>query len=309
MYPVLIAVLSALFIFTLVLAAFRLAARKKLSIQQRVKALLSNAVQSDDKAPGRKERQAVKAKPLLNLGSELAAAGIKLRVEEFVVLWLLCAFGPAALCFLLGTDILVPLALLIIGTALPIMLVRRSKNKRIHVLEEQLANALIIISNCLQTGLSFQQSLDRIVREMPEPISIEFGRVAKEIQLGLSMEKAMENMAVRLSSEDFKLIVSAVLIQRQSGGNLSEILTNISETIRERFKIKANLKVLTSTGRTSGKVVGAMPLFLLLILMLINPAYVWTFFTTTAGMILLAVACALEVIGFLAIRKIMKFKY
>ena len=311
MTQILITILASLFCFTLILAAYQLIDRKKLDAQRRIKALINTETDNTRTGGKRKEnrRKALPGKALLNLSLELSGAGIKLRVEEFIILWALCAFGPAAFCLLLNTDILIPLALFILGLSLPIMLVRRSNTKRIQLLENQLSNALLIISTCLQSGLSFQQALDRIVREMPEPISKEFGIVAKEIQLGLSMEKALENMADRLKSEDFRLITSAVLIQKQSGGNLSEILTNIAETIRERIKIKANLKVLTTTARTSGKVVGLMPLFLMLILMMINPGYVWVFLTTTAGNIMLAIACVLELIGFLAIRQVMKLKF
>jgi tight adherence protein B len=311
----LIAACACIFAFALVLSGYQLLFSKKIAAQHRIKRLFSD----NGNVPARvlfkplkmfrQKKPRENRRSLINLAEELSCAGIKLRVEEFMIIWAGVAFVPAVVCLAFGVDWLVPLALCAVGLVLPYLFIRRKKAKRILLLEDQLANALVIIGNCLKTGLSFQQALESIVREMPEPISKEFGRVVKEVQLGLTMETALENMANRLKSQDFILIVSAVLIQRQAGGNLSEILQNISDTIRERLKIKANLKVLTTTGRTSGKVVGLMPVFLMLVLMVINPSYIRMFFETQAGMIMLIVAGALEVIGYLAIKKVVRVKF
>jgi tight adherence protein B len=127
--------------------------------------------------------------------------------------------------------LLTSLVLLIIGGGLPYFFVKRAKAKRLLLFEQQLGDALIIIGNCLKTGLSFQQAVNSISRDMPEPVSREFGRVAKEVQLGVTLETALENMVDRLGSKDFMLIAAAVLIQRQDGA-ICPRSNGISDTIR-----------------------------------------------------------------------------
>ncbi len=310
----LIAVLASIFSFMAFVSLNQLIFGKKIVAQQRIKKLFATEETTDNKKIAKRKKElnsksSVDRGLLLNLSTQLSLADIKLRVDEFIILWSIVAFGPAGILLVMGVDWLAPLALFLVGAVLPVVLITRRKGKRISMLEDQLSNALIIVGNCLKTGLSFQQALESIVREMPDPISREFGRVVKEVQLGRSMEQALQNMANRLNSKDFTLLVTAVQIQRQVGGNLSEILTNISETIRERIKIKSNLKVLTSSGRISGLVVGLIPVFLMLALMVLNPSYVRIFFVPGTGTILLIVAISLEVVGFLTIRKIMSVKF
>lgn len=244
-----------------------------------------------------------------NLTLELSLAGIRLRAEEFLMIWIFLAIVPMAVSFAWKADWLISLALFLCGVVLPWFFVKKAKGKRMALFELQLSDALIIIGNCLRTGLSFEQAITSIARDMPDPIAKEFGRVIREIQLGLTMEEALENMVKRLKSDDFMLIVAAVLIQRQVGGNLSEILDGISDTIRERLKIKTSIKVLTASGRISGMVVGLMPVFILLVLMMINPSYIRMFFTTQIGMMMLCAAGCLEVIGFFFVRKIVNIKF
>ena len=305
---------SSLFMFSLILSVSYKAISKNLAVQNRLKNVLGPSELTSEKAYKERRKQAnrmltLRGKMALDLASTLSCAGVKLRSEEFLMLWLLSTVGPSGLCLLLGFDWIIAAALLVVGFSLPILLVRWKKTKRTALLEDQLSNALVIIGNCLRTGLSFQGALESIVREMPEPISKEFGRVLKEVQLGLTMEAALENMAERLKSKDFMLIVSAVLIQRQVGGSLSDIMQNISDTIRERLKVKANLRVLTTTGRTSGRIIGALPVFLMLILMVINPSYIRSFFETQAGTTMLIIAGVLEVLGYLVTKQITRVKY
>ena len=305
---------ACLFSFTLILSIANKVMEKKLAAQNRLQRVFGSHNLTSEKAyrnqrKTNNKKLSFRGRMALDLASGLSCAGIKLRVEEFLLFWLILMIGPPMASLLMGTDWIVSAALFIIGVSLPLVYLKRKKIKRMTLLEDQLSNALTIIGNCLKTGLSFQHALESIVREMPEPISKEFGRVLKEVQLGLTMETALENMAERLKSKDFMLIVSAVLIQRQVGGSLSEIMQNISETIRERLKVKSNLRVLTTTGRTSGRVIGLMPVFLMLILMVINPAYIRTFFETKAGTIMLIVAVFMEIIGYLVTKRMVKVKF
>jgi tight adherence protein B len=309
-----LAALAGCFAFTASLAGVELIRGKRLAVRARMQRMIGNRRAGDERKAARHEaRESAKAGPrrkaVVNLAQELSCAGIKLRVEEFLIIWAACAFGPPGLCLLMKSDPLVAVALGVVGAMGPPMFVSRRRAKRAALIDEQLSSALVIIGNCLQTGLSFQQAMDSIVREMLDPISREFARVLKEVQLGLSMERALENMSRRLRSRDFELLVSAVLIQRQSGGSLSEVLHNISDTIRERLKIKANLRVLTATGRASAKVVGLMPLIIALVLMVINPGYIRSFFDSRAGVNMLIVAGVLEVVGFWAVRRAVRVRF
>jgi len=311
----LIGTAAAGFMFFLVLSIVEGAHGKKRKLKRRFQGVFSNPQEKTDKKNYRIQKKKQnwmpgflrKVRNLLAL--ELSCSGIKLREDEFFIVWTIATLLPWSFFLLFGADSLVSLALSICGFSFPIYAIRRAKNKRLALFETQLGNALLIMGNCLRSGLSFQQAMDSIVRDMPEPISKEFGRVVKEVQFGVSMEKALENMSARIKSKDLMLLVSAVLIQRQVGGNLSEILQNISETIRDRLRIKANIKVLTTTGRASSKVVGLIPIFILLMLMVINPSYVRSFFETKAGTVMLAIAGALEVVGFLCVRKVALVKF
>ena len=304
------------FVFTLTLLIIRLSLGDSFKVRVRMERLFSTQSNYEIKRKHRLKGKGLetshlsfKGKALKNLAIELSMAGILLRAEEFIAIWLIFSFLPACMALLIGADWIVALALILGGVTLPYFFVGRAKAKRLELFEQQLTDALIIVGNCLRTGLTFQQAMDSIARDMPEPISKEFGRVSREVQLGLSLEQALENMVERLGSKDLMMIVAAVLIQRQVGGNLSEILDSISDTIRERLKMKASIKVLTASGRSSGMIIGLLPVFIFFILMLINPPYIKSFFETQTGVTLLCIAGGLEVVGFLAVKKVISIKF
>ncbi len=310
-----VCVTACTFAFFLVLSVVQIIGGEKEEVRERLKRIFSGQAEKTDRKIRRIQKKKENKLPGIfktigqYLSDELSRSGIKLRGEEFLFIWTVLTLLPWGLFLLYKGDWLVFFAFSLLGFVLPVFMLKRAKNKRIALFEEQLSSALIIMGNCLRSGLSFPQALDSIVRDMPEPISKEFGRVVKEIRFGVSMEKALDNLAARIKSKDFTLLVSAVLIQRQVGGNLSEILTNISDTIRDRLKIKGNIKVLTTTGRASGKIVGLIPAFILLVLMVINPDYVRSFFETQAGIIMLVLAAGLELIGFMVIQKVSRIKF
>lgn len=243
------------------------------------------------------------------IANELAMAGIPLRVEESLTIWFLTSFGIPAFAIFFGANVVVALGLFIIGFALPIFIIKFSKSKRTSLFNEQLVDALTIMCNCLKTGFSFQTAIESVAKEMQDPISSEFERMLRERKLGLSFEYSFEQMVNRTGNQDLTLIANAVLIQKQVGGNLAEILENISLTIKERIKIAAEIKVLTATGRMSGYVIGLLPVLILVLLMVINPTYVEAFFTTSNGRLLLLICITLEAIGFLFVRKIVSVKF
>ncbi len=240
---------------------------------------------------------------------QLASAGVPMRAEEFLLIWVLLAFIPAALSTLFGAHLLVTITLSGMGLALPPLYVRRSRAKRLLAFEKQLNPAIVSISNCIKSGLTFQQGMQNVADQMPEPISREFARVLREIQLGNTYDRALTNLSKRVPSADVKLMVTAILISQQVGGNLSGVLDNIAQTVNDRIKIKQDIRTITSTGRISGMVIGFLPIGLGLMLMLINPDYMSIFFTTIEGRYMLLAAAVLEAIGYIVIRKVVSVKY
>lgn len=243
------------------------------------------------------------------IADELILADIMLRPEEFVLIWLLLAFIPSGLIALFSGNLMSSGTLAVFGAGLPLFIVRYKKKKRTQAFELQLSDALVIACNCVRSGLTFQQAMETIAKDMSAPISVEFGRVTTEIKYGKSLEKAMENMTHRIKSPDLMLTVSAVNIQRQTGGNLSEILETISETIKERIKIKSDVRALTAQGRISGMIVGFLPIAIGGLLMVINPNYIQMLFSENLGRIMIGIAVAMETIGIFLIRKVVNIKY
>lgn len=262
------------------------------------------------RATGGTGKQSVQRKKIMDtIFNELILADIMMRPEEFSMIWLLLTFVPAGLAALFKAGVMPCATLAAVGAFLPILFVKIKKGRRIKNFESQLGDTLIMMCNGLRSGFSFQQAMENVANDMPAPIGIEFGRVCNEIRYGATMEEALSNMVDRVKSPDLMLVVSAVLIQRTTGGNLSEILTTISQTIRDRIKIKGEISSITAQGRMSGMIIGALPICIAVVLMVINPDYMSTFFTTSTGKIMLAVSVVMEILGFFAIRKVVTIEY
>ena len=240
---------------------------------------------------------------------QLMSAGIRMRPEEFLTIWLILSIAPGGLLLLAGAHPITILFVALLGVVIPPLMIVRARKKRVVLFEKQLGDALLLMGNCLRSGFTFQQSMVNIAKDMPDPVSREFSRTVKEIRLGNSMEEALNNMVQRLPSTDLMLMVSAVQIQRQAGGNLLDILENISVTIKDRLKLKDDIRVMTSSGRISSIVIGMLPVVIAGALMLINPAYIQTFFETSMGTGMLIGAAVMEALGFLFIKKIVSIKY
>ena len=243
------------------------------------------------------------------LRDQLASTGVPVKAEEFLVIWITLAVAPSVLVALLGARFLICMLLAAAGLALPPLYVRRSRDKRIKAFEGQLGDAIISMSNCLKSGLTFQQGMANIADQMPQPISYEFARTIREVQLGNTMEAALGNLTRRMPSQDLKLLVTAILISQQVGGSLSEVMDNIAQTILDRIKVKNDVHMLTSQGRMTGMVIGGLPIVIGLILSVINPSYMNVFITTQPGRIMLIVAACMEFVGFIVIRKMISIKY
>lgn len=298
-------------LFLIVLCVLFALNKNKIRVMRRINAITNTAGKETETAKRVKRRRAredTRIKFLIKLSNEISMSGLLIKPSEFLTFWIIATLVPSSFLLATSGNIIVAVGALCIGVMLPPLFINFKRVKRVELFEQQLVDALGIICNSLRAGLTFQQAMVSIANEMPEPISKEFGRVLKEIKLGSTIEKSLTNLSEKINSKNFMLIVSAILIQRQTGGNLSDILANIADTIKERFALKRELKVLTTTGRTSGMVVGFMPIGILLLFMLINPDYVMVFFKTQVGVVMLIAAATLETIGFLIIRKIVNIK-
>lgn len=246
---------------------------------------------------------------LNRLADELYLSGIALKAEEFLLLWVCCGIVFPIILRILDVRLMVVMGVVILGSSLPIVLVKLSKAKSQRAFDAQLVDALTIICNSLRAGFSFQTAMDNIAAELPDPISREFRRVSRECHLGMPLEESLGGLVRRSGSEDLELIVSAVVIQRQVGGNLAQVLDNISGTIRSRIKLRGDIKTMTASGTMSGYVIGAMPVIMLVMLMILNPSHVEMFFTTEIGKLLLLLSAVMEAIGFFFVRKIVNVKF
>jgi tight adherence protein B len=190
----------------------------------------------------------------------------------------------------------------------PFLIVRIRTRRRMKAFNHQLGDALILISNSLRTGYSFIQSFDLVAREMQPPMSEEFSRTMKEMNLGMTTEDALEKMTKRVPSNDLDLVITAVLIQRQVGGNLAELLDNLAHTIRERVTIRGHIKTLTAQGRISGIIISLLPLGIGAIIYFFNPEYIRILFTHSVGSKLLIGAFVSQIVGIFLVRRIVNIK-
>lgn len=240
----------------------------------------------------------------LKVEQSLAQADIPMRVSEFLMLRVfIVAFG-----FMLARQIATQWWIAVgIGAALcmahlPILGIKRAL--RISRFVNQLAEFLSLISNSLRAGQTFMQGVDMACKETPPPISVEFKQLLRETNLGMPIEESFNNMYQRVPSEDLKIVLSAFTIQRQVGGNLAEILDQVSRTIRERIKIQGQIKVLTTQGKLSGMIVGLMPFGLTILLSFTSHSYIKNLWETTVGHWMIGFAIFLQLTGCFVIYKI-----
>jgi len=252
-----------------------------------------------------------------NLLRDLGAADLKLKPSEYLGIWAGFTLGLPVVLFLVGflvPSFQNPLILLLgflLGFFLPRLWLGRRKSGRLKAFNKQLPDTITLIANALRAGSSFLQAIELVVRESRPPISTEFGRVIREVNLGLPFDVALENMVRRVKSEDFELMATAISIQHQVGGNLAEILDSIAFTIRERIRITGEIRTLTAQQRLSGYVVGGLPFFLALFIYLAAPTFFNPMFAKPPdvlgiplGVILLFIALGAMGAGFYFIRKI-----
>ena len=239
----------------------------------------------------------------------LRGTGLPLRPSEFLglcALGLLCGWGLGAVLPVPG---FVRLLLAVLGPVAPLIHARLSRQRRRARLSAQLGDALLTLGNGLRAGHSLLQALANVGEQSPPPLGAEFARLLREISAGIPVDEALARLVARTDNPDLELLVTAVLVQREVGGNLAEILDNISETIRARIAVQSHLRVVTAQSRMSGWVVGLLPVAVFALTTLIAPEIESTLTSDPAGRIIAVAAVVLEVGGMLAIRSVVSVKY
>jgi len=240
---------------------------------------------------------------------QLERAGLQLRVTEYMLFRTLAA----VLGFLLVAVISVghPVGLIvaaIVGVScfmLPAFVVMGLRTRRVRKIEEQLEQMVSLVSSSLKAGFGLLQSLDQAAQQLSPPLSSELLRVVHETEVGATLEDALTAFGERVESYDLDMTITAILIQRTVGGNLAEVLDNVGQTIRERVRLEGEINTLTAQKKLSGVIIGLLPVALVLLFFAVDPEYMSTLFTHTAGRILLAIGVALDVVGLLMIRRIL----
>ncbi len=242
-----------------------------------------------------------------NIARELARADLKLKTGEYIALVIISSVLTGFFGFFFGGGSLIFALLgLIFGIYIPRFFVRRQQRQRLHKFNDQLPDMLNLMVNGLRTGFSALQAMEAVSRELPSPISDEFRRVVQEMQLGVPMEGALDNLQRRIASDDLDLAVTAINIQREVGGNLAEILDVISYTIRERIRIQGEVRAVTAQVAYSGRFLALMPIILALVLWALNRDYMMQFFEEpiTCGVSILVLAGIMLVAGYFILNRI-----
>ncbi len=238
-----------------------------------------------------------------NLRTQLARADLKFTVGEYLVISVTAALGLALLFYLMERPLLIPVGLAL-GFFGPRMWIGIRQKQRAKKFEDQLADGLNLIVNSLRAGYSTAQALEVISKEMPEPIATEFGRAVLEMQLGVPFDGAMNNLLRRMPSPDLDLVITAMAVQREVGGNLAEVLDAISFTIRERIRIKGDINTLTAQGRMTGYIITFLPFGLSGFMYLTRREFFGPMLEDPCGWIMLGTGFVMIVMGYIVINKI-----
>lgn len=291
---------------------FTLLLKNKIGMRKRLESIYE--IDSEDNRPKKSNARETRLQKLnfLRISSKMREtiilSGIDARPEEVVLYWFMGVFILTILTFTFTTDYVQTIAVMVVAISAPPIYIRVKVNQNRFLFQVQLGDALMILSNALRAGFSFQQAVASASKVLPYPIGKEFGIVSKEIQIGMDIEESLHGVSERMNSEDIKLLATAVVVQQKVGGNLAEIMDTLSKTIRERLSVARNIKTLTAQGRMSGIVVGGIPIFSLLSLSVINPSYIAPLFETSFGKLLLFVGVIMQLTAFLFIRKMIDIR-
>jgi tight adherence protein B len=312
-----------LFCLFLVYGAYLLATSKSEARRERLQKRLMNALMqsgySDDPEIQLARAELMSEIPVINrwliqlqVGTKLKRlidqADLQITVTRLVMLSAMAGMTAALAMSVVTISIALVVVVGLIAAGLPFVHVMWTRQKRLNAFLSQLPDALELMSRSLSAGHAFAESLNMVASEMPEPVATEFRRTYEEQNLGLSLKLALENLAVRIPLLDLQLCITAIMIQRETGGNLAEILEKVGHTIRERFRIMEDLNTLTTSSRMSAWILCGLPLFIAMVTTFMNPDYMSVLWTDPRGHKLIAVALFMQILGMLIIRKILNIK-
>lgn len=243
-----------------------------------------------------------------NISNIMEQADVRMSGSKFLTICVLCAAAGAVICMVTPTPkYFLPVFAIVLGS-LPLVWLLYKRKKRISKFNQQLPEALELLSRSLRAGHSLAAGFGLIASEMQDPIGREFGRAFEEQNLGIALDEALEGMTVRVPNMDLRFFATAVMLQRQTGGDLAEILDKIGHLIRERFKLAGAIQALTGEGRLSGIVLLALPPALFVVMLYLNYDYAMVLFRDETGRMLLGGALVMQFVGALVIRKIINIK-
>jgi tight adherence protein B len=240
----------------------------------------------------------------VRLQERIAQAGLKMKAGKLILMSACLGLGTFLLIGLFYPQFWVGLILGIAVTFVPYGVVSYLRQKRLQQFEEKFPEALDLLGRAVRAGHAFTTGLEMIARESPDPIASEFRTTFEEQNFGLPLRDALLNMTERIPSIDVRFFVTALLIQKETGGNLAEILDGLARVIRDRFRIYREVRVRTAQGRLTAGILIALPVFMMIVLMILNPTYMRVLFQDPKGSVILAVAGIMQVIGSLLIWKI-----
>jgi len=235
-------------------------------------------------------------------------SGVKTTASAIVVAALIGGAAGYILAGLFTTQAIASPLAAVVGLVLPFVWLRYKASRRLKRFEEQFPEALDLLSRAIRAGHAFQTAMGMVADELPEPVGPEFKKTFDQQNFGLPLKDALNELADRIGLLDVKFFVTAVLIQRDTGGNLAEILDNLAHVVRERFKILRQVRVHTAHGRFTGYVLLALPAFLACALMFINPEHMSLLFTEHLGQMLVIAAIVMQTVGFFWIRQVIKIE-
>ncbi len=319
----LIPFLVFLFALFLVLGAFLLATQgsdtKRARLQKRLSEALLYSSQTEDVEIVLARTELMSEIPFLNralinlqsalhLKRMLDQADLQITPSKLVMFSLMAAMLAAMAAGVATGMIAMMIVAGLITASLPFLYVLFMRRKRLNQFLELLPDALDLVSRALSAGHAFSEALHMVATEMPDPISAEFQKTYEEQNLGLSLKLALENLTQRIPLLDLKMCVTAIMIQRETGGNLAEILEKVAYTIRERFRIMGDLKTLTTSSRMSAWLLCGLPIAVSLVITLMNPEYMSVLWRDPRGHVLIAIALFMQLTGMLIVRKILNIK-
>jgi tight adherence protein B len=238
----------------------------------------------------------------------LSQAGLSIRAGNFLGLCLLAAVGAAIVSFILSKRVEIAWAAMLVGFFLPYSYASMKRHKRFAKFDELFPEAIDTLARAVRAGHAFTTALEMITNEVSEPVAGEFRQLYEEQKFGMPVRDALLNLTERVPSVDVKFFVTAVMLQRETGGNLAEILDNLSYVIRERFKIQRQVRVYTAQGRLTMGLLMGMPPIIVVVMMALNPGFIRPLFSDPIGHTLLVGGITLQTIGYFVIRKIIRIQ-